>query len=82
MCSALSVRDRDQFVKEAELMVSLRPSQYVVQILGISFDESHDRLAIVLEFMSGGSLEDYLENLEQDLETPRVLHLIRGIARG
>jgi len=52
----------------------------VVQILGIC-SEPH-RFAIILEYLPGGSLHEYLKNQKEPLPLPRVIELIDGIATG
>ena len=52
----------------------------MVQILGICSEPEH--FAIVLEYLPGGSLHDYLKNQTEPLPLPRVIELVEGIAAG
>ena len=58
----------------------MRPSQNVVLILGICSEPEH--YAIVLEYLSGGSLWDYLKKQKEPLPIQRVIELIDGISTG
>ena len=52
----------------------------MVLILGICSEPQH--FAIVLEYLPGGSLHEYLKNQTEPLPLPRVIELIDGIAAG
>ena len=52
----------------------------MVQILGICSEPEH--FAIILEYLPGGSLHEYLKNQMKPLPLPRVIQLIDGIAAG
>ena len=58
----------------------MRPSPNVVQVLGVCSEPEH--LAIILEYLSGGSLWDYLKKQREPLPIPRVIELIDGISTG
>ena len=58
----------------------MRPSPNVVQVLGICSEPEH--YAIVLEYLSGGSLNEYLRKQKEPLPIPRVIELIEGISTG
>ena len=79
MCQSMS-QEADEFIREAQLMTSLRPSPNVVQILGVSNEPEH--YAIILEYLSGGSLWDHLKKQKEPLPIPRVIKLIDGISTG
>jgi serine/threonine protein kinase len=49
-------------------------------VLGICNEPEH--YAIVLEYLSGGSLWDYLKKQKEPLPIPRVIELINGISAG
>ncbi len=52
----------------------------MVQVLGICSEPQH--FAIVLEYLPGRSLHDYLKNQTEPLPLPRTIELIEGIAIG
>ena len=58
----------------------MRPSPNVVQVLGVCNEPEH--YAIILEYLSGGSLREYLDSQTEPLPLPRVIELINGIATG
>ena len=52
----------------------------MVLILGVCSEPEH--FAIVLEYLPGGSLHEYLKKQTEPLPLPRVIELIEGIATG
>ena len=52
----------------------------MVLILGVCSEPEH--FAIILEYLPGGSLHDYLKNQTEPLPLFRIIELIDGIAAG
>jgi len=66
------------FLAETEIMVNLRPHSNVVQMIG--FTTTPD-MCIVAEFLTGGSLEDYLAS-SATIDTNSLIKLVNGICAG
>jgi len=67
------------FRDETILMMTLRPHPNLVQLLGIVSISPH--FCIILEFLHGGNLVDYLEK-NPNPPMSRLLEIIKGIAAG
>ncbi|PRP86427.1 kinase family protein [Planoprotostelium fungivorum] len=81
LCNAhLSAKAKEDFLAEARVMMKMRPSPHVVQLLGICMD--NDTYAIVLEYLGGGSLEAYLNKTKGLLPEKKIFKLAKSIARG
>jgi predicted Ser/Thr protein kinase len=70
----------DEFKKEAELMVNIRPHPNVLQVLGVSTDGPSP--AIIMEYCPGGSLDLLLFDKSKPMTPDYQFRLILGIARG
>jgi predicted Ser/Thr protein kinase len=72
--------DIDEFLREAEVMLAIRPHPNIVQVLGVSTDGP--QIALVLEFCQGGSLDTLLFDKEDDISAAQKIKLAAGIAAG
>jgi predicted Ser/Thr protein kinase len=70
----------EEFRKEAELMINIRPHPNVLQVLGVSTDGISP--AIIMEYCPGGSLDLLLFDKSKDVAADYQFRLILGIARG
>eukprot|EP01114_Cavostelium_apophysatum_P019655 TRINITY_DN6398_c0_g2_i2.p1 TRINITY_DN6398_c0_g2~~TRINITY_DN6398_c0_g2_i2.p1 ORF type:complete len:581 (+),score=69.96 TRINITY_DN6398_c0_g2_i2:508-2250(+) len=68
----------DEFLKEAHLMLSLRPHENVIQLLGVVMSPN---ICIVLRYCEGGSLLEYLRK-EYEIAWNVKLEIMKGIAAG
>jgi serine/threonine protein kinase len=71
--------DSKEFLKEAELMKTLRPHKNIVQIYGVCIQE--DKATIVMEFVKGGSLLQLLQQKPQ-LPLDQIIKIVKGTAAG
>jgi len=78
-CKCAQAVQSIEFLKEAELMINLRPHPNVVQILGLCAD--HKRTIIVLEYLACGTLEEYLRR-NAPLKALDVINFAKGVALG
>ncbi|PRP86869.1 putative LRR receptor-like serine/threonine-protein kinase [Planoprotostelium fungivorum] len=67
----------ESFMSEVELMKRLQPHPNVVSFLGFCARP----LALITEFMAGGSLDDYL-NRNPNLSIMKRMTIIQGVAEG
>jgi len=72
--------DIEEFLREAEVMISIRPHPNIVQVLGVSTDGP--QIALVLEFCQGGSLDTLLFDKDDELGAAKTIKLSAGIAAG
>ncbi len=72
--------DIDEFLREAEVMLAIRPHPNIVQVLGVSTDGP--QIALVLEFCQGGSLDTLLFDKEDEISPAQRIKLAAGIAAG
>jgi hypothetical protein len=72
---------REEFFKEAKLLLNLRPHRHVVQVLGISIVEETSTCYLVMELMHK-SLDKVVFAAERDLSDQKMLRLAAGIAAG
>jgi len=77
MREAISQEETEKFIQEGELMRYTTPHNNVVGFIGICGKP----LAIVTEYLSGGSLKNYL-NSSKPLNKEMQLQIIRNIAAG
>lgn len=70
-----SVADREQFVREAQIMSRLQ-SEYIVPFYGACLEEG--RLCILMSYMDNGDLEFMMGTLNQD----ERLEMARDLAKG
>jgi tRNA A-37 threonylcarbamoyl transferase component Bud32 len=75
-----NIASDEDFKREAELMIKLRPHPNVVRFLGISTDGPF--AVIILEYCNGGSLDKILFDNKNDVSYRQQLDWARGIARG
>jgi len=79
LISNLNKKEKENFYKEVELMKNLRPHSNVVLFYGLC----RDPLLSISEYLSNGSLENYLKNeKENNLEFNLILQFLIGIGRG
>jgi serine/threonine protein kinase len=64
---------------EADLMKTLRPHKNIVTLLGVSVPP--DPMCIVLEFVTNGSMWDYLAS-DADISMDFNINCCKGIATG
>src|SRR5262249_37166583 len=64
----------DQFMREAKVGMSLRHPN-IVEILAVNQEKTTNQYYIVMEFVEGGNLRDFLK-VRKKLETPEVLHIL------
>jgi serine/threonine protein kinase len=72
-----------EFFREASLMSAIKPHGNVVRMLGMC--QEMGNLSIVMEFLSGGCLDQYLKTLKEDgqnLPADDLYKIVIGIARG
>jgi len=70
----------DEFHAEAEMMMDMRPHTNVVQLFGVCVSP---KMAIVVEFLEGGSLQDLLRSKEDfnlRMALKIALHAAAGVA--
>jgi len=70
----------NEFIDEANIMISLPPHPNVIQMYGVSHDGPH--LVLVLEYCPGGSLDKLLFDEMRELSEDEMLKLVRRIAAG
>jgi predicted Ser/Thr protein kinase len=73
-----SISSSEEFIREAELLITLRPHPNVVQILGISADGVN--IVMIMEFCDGGSLDTLVFKNKIDMKDK--IHHLSGIAKG
>ncbi|KAL6075324.1 Insulin-like growth factor 1 receptor, variant 2 [Balamuthia mandrillaris] len=82
--NSLSKKQMEEFRQEVDMMSGLRPHVHVVQLLGVCVDAAFP-LCIVTEFLSKGSLLDYLQSLKQNesnLSMKKMINIAKGVASG
>jgi len=70
----------DEFMREANLMISLPPHPNVVRMYGVSIDGTQP--IIVMEYCAGGSLDMLLYHKEQQISDEQKIHWVYEIAKG
>jgi hypothetical protein len=70
----------DEFMREANLMISLPPHPNVVRMYGVSIDGP--QLVIVMEYCAGGSLDRMLYDKQEHISVEQKISWIREIAKG
>jgi hypothetical protein len=70
----------DEFLREANLMISLPPHPNVVRMYGVSIDGTQP--IIVMEYCAGGSLDKLLYDTEEQISNEQKIRWIREIAEG
>ena len=68
----------DQFWREAALIAKIRPHSNIVQFFGVCLDP----LCLVTEFMEGGDLKSYLDNIANKIEQDQMLKWFQQIGLG
>jgi len=71
----------EEFEREAELMINLKPHENVLRLCGVSRDPDKP-MAIVLEFCDLGSLRDLLDSAEIKISFLEVIQIAEDIAKG
>jgi len=74
----MSAKDIEDFIKESEVMASLRPHPNVVHYVGITSSP----IVIVTEFCEKDSLLNYLKDTQNPLTIKLVKKFLLGTARG
>jgi predicted Ser/Thr protein kinase len=72
--------DIDEFLKEAQIMITIPPHPNIVQTFGITYDGP--KPAIVMEYCAEGSLDKLLFDQSTPLPEGRILKIVQGIASG
>jgi hypothetical protein len=75
-----TVGTSEDFLKEARLMVELRPHPNVLRLLGVSIDGPYP--VLVLEYCESGSVDKFVQDAHFKPSLSVQLELISGIARG
>jgi len=70
----------EEFLREANLMISLPPHPNVVRMYGISIDGTQP--IIVMEYCSGGSLDKLLFDENTEISMEQKIEWVREIAEG
>jgi serine/threonine protein kinase len=70
----------EEFMREANLMISLPPHPNVVRMYGVSIDGTQP--IIVMEYCAGGSLDKLLYDKEQYISTEQKIRWVHEIAMG
>jgi serine/threonine protein kinase len=70
----------DEFMREANLMITLPPHPNVVRMYGVSIDGTQP--IIVMEYCAGGSLDKLLYDKEQYISTEQKIRWVGEIAMG
>jgi tRNA A-37 threonylcarbamoyl transferase component Bud32 len=73
-------RKIDQFMREAQVGMSLR-HQNIVEILAVNHEKTTNQYYIVMEFVEGGNLRDFLR-VRKTLALPEVLRILEDTAAG
>ena len=68
----------EEFWREANLVAKLRNHSNIVQFFGVCLNP----LCVITEFLEGGDLKSYLDNLNNKIEFEQQLKWIREIAHG
>jgi eukaryotic-like serine/threonine-protein kinase len=68
----------DLFMREGNMGMTLRHPN-IVEILAVSQDKKTNQYYIVMEFVEGGNLRDFL-NIRKKLQTPDVLRIVEETA--
>jgi predicted Ser/Thr protein kinase len=67
----------EEFIREAQLLINLRPHPNVVQILGVSTDGLN--VVMIMEYCDGGSLDHLVKN---EISMQTKIKYLSGIAKG
>ncbi len=70
----------DLFTREGKMGMSLRHPN-IVEILAVNHDKKTNQFYIVMEFVEGGNLRDFL-NIRKKLPAPEVLRILDDMASG
>jgi len=70
----------DEFMREANLMITLPPHPNVVQMYGVSIDGTQP--IIVMEYCGGGSLDKLLFDTEEHISDEQKIRWLHEIALG
>jgi predicted Ser/Thr protein kinase len=70
----------DEFMREANLMISLPPHPNVVRMYGVSIDGTQP--VIVMEYCAGGSLDKMLFDTEEHISDEQKIRWVHEIALG
>jgi len=70
----------DEFMREANLMISLPPHPNVVRMYGVSIDGTQP--IIVMEYCAGGSLDKVLYDIEMQISEEQKIRWVCEIAQG
>jgi predicted Ser/Thr protein kinase len=70
----------DEFLREANLMITLPPHPNVVQMYGVSIDGTQP--IIVMEYCAGGSLDKVLYDTEEHISDEQKIRWVHEIALG
>jgi c-src tyrosine kinase len=75
-----SLASSEEFMREAELLINLRPHPNVVQVLGVSTDGIN--VVMIMEYCEEGSLDRIVMKDNCPLTPKQKIELISGIAKG
>jgi len=70
----------EEFMREANLMISLPPHRNVVRMYGVSIDGTQP--IIVMEYCGGGSLDKLLYDTEEQISEQQKIRWVHEIALG
>jgi len=73
-------RKKDEFMKEANLMITLPPHPNVVRMYGVSIDGTQP--IIVMEYCAGGSLDKVLYDTQEHISDEQKIRWVHEIALG
>ena len=68
----------EEFWREANLVAKLRNHSNIVQFFGVCLNP----LCVITEFLEGGDLKSYLDNLNNQVDNNQKLKWIKEIALG
>jgi len=74
----LNEKQKGDFIKEAELMKSLRPHKNVVTLLGVCYNPA----CIVTDYLPNGTVYHYLRNRDVQIDGAMVLKMARDVCAG
>jgi predicted Ser/Thr protein kinase len=70
----------NDFLREIQILFELPPHPNVVQMFGVSMDESQP--VLVMEYCAGGSLAEFLFETHPKMTEQEMISMARGIAAG
>ncbi|RIB10107.1 kinase-like domain-containing protein [Gigaspora rosea] len=72
----------EKIVKELKLLQKTDFHPNIIKFYGVTRDPSSEYYSLVLQFIDGGNLHDYLSKNNSELKWPKKLHMAVEIAKG